>query len=311
MRYYAIRHQTSFYYSKPISESVMELQMQPRDELHQRCARFQVVVSPKARVSILRDYYGNRLATFDVPSLHHRLMITCESIVEMSDFSPMPEALPQSAWDVLAQARHDSELFEWLVPSKHTRPTPTLAAFVEELRLPQEADPLTLLRALNARLYEAFDYQQESTTIDSPLDEVIAHRRGVCQDFTHLMIAIVRGLGIPSRYVSGYLYHGRQYADRSAADASHAWLEAWLPTLGWVGFDPTNDILCAERHVRVAIGRDYADVPPTRGVFRGEAETRLEVAVRVTTLDTLPLTEETLKSPVDWSIEAQQQQQQQ
>ena len=112
-------------------------------------------------------------------------------------------------------------------------------------------------------------------------DHALSMRQEVCQDFTHIMIALVRQLRVPCRYVSGYLYHRSNGPDRSAEDAMHAWVEAYLPGLGWVGFDPTNNVLTGDRHIRVAVGRDYADVPPTRGVFKGNGDSELCVAVQV------------------------------
>ena len=115
----------------------------------------------------------------------------------------------------------------------------------------------------------------------SPIEIALRERRGVCQDFAHIMIAIARRWGIPARYVSGYLYHRERTQDRSSADATHAWVEAYLPSLGWIGFDPTNNILAGERHIRAAVGRDYADVPPTRGTFKGGATSELAISVAV------------------------------
>ncbi len=143
-----------------------------------------------------------------------------------------------------------------------------------------------MLRELNSGIFSAFDYRPQSTQVDSPIDHALEERQGVCQDFAHIMLALVRPLGIPSRYVSGYLFHGEDNHDRSDAGASHAWIEAWLPGLGWVGFDPTNNLIAVERHVKAAIGRDYADVPPTRGVFKGRATSELSVAVQVALNDT-------------------------
>ena len=134
---------------------------------------------------------------------------------------------------------------------------------------------------LSTTIYDAFDYEIGVTEVHSPIEHALEEKRGVCQDFAHIMIAIARGWGIPARYVSGYLYHRRKGQDRSGDDATHAWVEAYLPSLGWVGFDPTNDIQAGERHIRVAVGRDYADVPPTRGTFKGGAESELAIAVSV------------------------------
>jgi transglutaminase-like putative cysteine protease len=121
--------------------------------------------------------------------------------------------------------------------------------------------------------------------VDSPIDEALESRQGVCQDFAHIMIALVRQLKIPCRYVSGYLFHADSAKDRSPAGATHAWAEAYLGELGWVAFDPTNNLPGCERHIRVAIGRDYADVPPTRGVHKGEAGSELSVTVSVSPID--------------------------
>ena len=136
------------------------------------------------------------------------------------------------------------------------------------------------MRRLTTEIYDRFEYRPQSTRVDSPIDEALDARSGVCQDFAHIMIALVRDIGIPCRYVSGYLFH-HDRADRSSIGATHAWVEALLPDIGWVGFDPTNNRLAEDRHIRVAIGRDYSDVPPTKGVFKGVSAVRSELAVAV------------------------------
>jgi len=192
---------------------------------------------------------------------------------------------PALAADVLDEEATRERFFDLLEPSHFARDTESLLAFGEELGLSRQDDPLTLLRRLNAKIYEAFEYVPQSTRVDSPIDDALAARQGVCQDFAHVMIALVRRMGIPCRYVSGYLFHNHKGSERSTDGASHAWIEAWLPSLGWVGFDPTNKTLATDRHIRVAIGRDYWDVPPNRGAFKGNARSELGVAVRVQTTD--------------------------
>ena len=142
-------------------------------------------------------------------------------------------------------------------------------------------DPLTALDRLSTLLYRSFDYEAGVTGADSPLDDALVAGKGVCQDFAHIMIAICRAWGVPARYVSGYLSTDRDHGERSDPQATHAWVEAFLPSLRWIGFDPTNDVLACERHIAVAIGRDYSDVPPSRGVFKGDAESQLSVGVSV------------------------------
>ena len=142
---------------------------------------------------------------------------------------------------------------------------------------------MTVLRQLNAAIHHHFDYTPKATRVDSPIDEALHTRKGVCQDFAHVMISLVRLLKIPCRYVSGYKAPGA--AGERSGLASHAWVEAWLPGWGWVGFDPTNNELASERHIRTAVGRDYADVPPTKGLYKGESKGELAVQVIVLQTD--------------------------
>ena len=220
----------------------------------------------------------------------------------------------------------EGDFWEALAPSTLVSPTPRLLELARTWDIRRRDDPLALLSEINNRIYRTFKYVPQSTTVDSAIDDALAIGQGVCQDFTHIMIALVRELRIPCRYVSGYLFHragasersdsDRSDPDRSAEDAMHAWVEAYLPDLGWVGFDPTNNVLAGERHIRVAVGRDYADVPPTRGVFRGGGDSELCVAVQVYRADT-PAPEPCLICVHSWSrpappaAEQGQQQQQQ
>jgi transglutaminase-like putative cysteine protease len=278
--YYSIRHVTRFRYSEPITESVMEVRMKPRTEGAQRCLQFDLTITPRARVMSYRDDQGNTVHHFNIPGQHHRLVITAQALVEMSTFPEVPDALSPDAWDQLDALVNEHDYWDWLMPSTFARPTASLRELAEELGVTRRADPLSLLRELNTGIFDAFTYKPQSTNVDSPIDKALQSRAGVCQDYAHIMIALVRELGIPCRYVSGYLYHSGS-EDRSAADATHAWVEAFLPELGWVGFDPTNNLLAGPRHICAAVGRDYADVPPTRGVFKGLASTELSVAVAV------------------------------
>jgi transglutaminase-like putative cysteine protease len=207
-----------------------------------------------------------------------------------------------------------------LLPSQYARPTELLEKLRAELKLRRQGNPLELLQELNMELYEFFEYAPNTTKVDSPIDDALQARRGVCQDFAHIMIALVRQLKIPCRYVSGYLYHEDKVKDRSPAGATHAWVEAYLGELGWVAFDPTNNLPGCERHIRVAVGRDYADVPPTRGVYKGEAASELSVLVSVFPIDApepeeLPpvmvIRSKPLNGPSSLAFDHQQQQQQQ
>ncbi len=314
--FYSIKHITRYRYSNPISESLMELRMHPRSEGNQRCWNFAVRTAPRTRIASYRDSLNNTVHHFDVPGRHSRLTISAESLVEFTPTSELPDTLPPTAWDELDAMVAEGEGWEMLMPSHYAHPTELLRELAMELGLRRGRDPLSTLRMLNTAVYDALDYVPKSTSVDSRVDDVLAARRGVCQDFAHVMIGLVRDLGIPCRYVSGYLYHNVADQSHVAPDATHAWVEALLPDLGWVGFDPTNNILTVDRHIRTAVGRDYGDVPPTRGVFKGEAESELSVEVKVTPTSA-PVIEEPV-IPASWmnepdepALTVQQQQQQQ
>ena len=275
-----IIHDTVFHYDALVTESIMEVRLRPRDDEQQRCQQFNLSITPKTVVHEFIDSLGNHIHHFDVPAPHQSLLVRAESVVEVWIPDPRPTTMPIDSWQTL-EALRTTPLLDMLLPSTFAIASSYLLAFMQQYAFTRESDPLTTIDRIARTLYETITYTPQSTSVDSPIDVVLEQRKGVCQDIAHVMIAICRQLGIPARYVSGYLYHRRDDNDRSQADATHAWVEAWVPTIGWVGIDPTNNIWTGERHIRMAIGRDYADVPPTRGVYRGNASERLEVAVNV------------------------------
>ena len=302
MSFYSIRHLTRFRYSHPISESIMETRMHPRSDSSQHCLNFALSVSPRCRVFSYRDHLGNNVQHFDIPGEHNQLVIVAESIVEMQPLADVPSFLAPDAWTALDSAIETGDYWEMLLPSTFARETPALRELAAKLDVVRRDDPLMLVLELNKRLFEYFEYVPSHTRVDSPIDEAILSGKGVCQDFAHTMIALLRHVRIPARYVSGYLYRGREDHDRSTPDATHAWVEAFMPHLGWIGLDPTNDLIAHHRHIRTAVGRDYADVPPTHGIFRGKTESALYVAVKVEASETAPALDRKMPIPEDWSV---------
>jgi transglutaminase-like putative cysteine protease len=298
--FYSIRHCTRFRYTAPVSESLMEVRMHPRTEGAQRCLTFQLSVSPKTRVTSYRDYLGNTIHHFDVPGHHQELTIVAEALV---DSLPRNELLPLlgSAWDELDAIVAQGDYWEMLAPSHFAQPSDLLQDLSRELNVKRRSDPLSLLLEINAAIYSGFEYLPKSTRVDSPIDDTLRTRKGVCQDFAHIFLALARELRVPCRYVSGYVYHGAGHHDRSANGATHAWVEVLLPRMGWLGIDPTNNLIASERHIRTAIGRDYADVPPTRGLFKGDAKSELGVSVRVAPSDSMPEADDEFRFSSDWS----------
>jgi len=302
MNYYSIRHLTRFRYSRPISESIMEARMHPRSDSSQHCLTFALSVSPRCRVFSYRDYMGNNVQHFDIPGEHSQLVVVAESVVEQQELPSIPAFLSPDAWGALDSLIDEGDYWEMLLPSTFAVETPALIKLAEKMEVTRRDDPLMLVQELNQRLFDYFAYEPKSTRVDSPIDEAITSGRGVCQDFAHTMIALLRHVGIPARYVSGYLYRGREDHDRSSPDASHAWVDVMLPHLGWVGFDPTNNLVAHRRHIRTAVGRDYADVPPTHGIFLGKTESELYVAVHVEASENPPALDRKLPIPDDWSV---------
>jgi len=321
--FYAIRHFTRYRYSKPVSQSSMEVRMHPRSEYSQRCFTFQLSVSPRARIFSYYDHTGNVIHHFDIPEQHRQLTIIADALVDVDPPAELPDALENDSWRQLDEMIERDDYWDMLMPSQFARNSPQLEDFARNLGVDKRngQDPLTVLRNLNTQVYDGFEYTKDSTRVDSAIEVALKNRKGVCQDFAHIMIALVRGLRIPCRYVSGYLHHDKSHEDRSVDGATHAWVEALMPGLGWVGFDPTNNLLAGKRHIRTAIGRDYADVPPTIGTLKGSANSEMQVRVRVTPSEAVMPVDQEFAADEEWSkflandqkdkTQNQQQQQQQ
>ena len=293
---YSVRHVTIFGYEPAVRESIMEVRMQPRSEGHQRCLNFQLTVNPTANVMSYRDFMGNTVHHFDIAGSHTQVKLTAQGVVEV-ELPETPDAAGAGSWEDLDALTATEDHWEMMLPSQFTGSTDELQKLAKEIGCERRGNLFEFLTELNQSIFQKFAYVPKSTKVDSPIDEALANRKGVCQDFAHIMIALLRGLKVPARYVSGYLFHEPKSKDRSSDGASHAWVEVLVPKLGWVAFDPTNNLIADDRHIRVALGRDYADVPPTRGVYKGEATSELSVSVTVSPSNR-PLPEELMPSVV-------------
>lgn len=318
--YYIINHTTRFSYNRAISESITEVRMQPRTEEGQRCLSYELKTQPRVKIYSYMDYLDNVVHHFDILQAHKRLEIATRALVEVQP-NQLVERLSQNAWDTIDAHVNKGLDWDFVHPSHFIQFTPLLESFAQEIGAERRSDPLSLLREIMTAIYNKIDYVPNSTKVDSPIDDGLSMRQGVCQDFSHIMVALVRRLGIPCRYVSGYLFTDNARSGGTSEDATHAWIDAWLPELGWVGFDPTNNTMVEEKHIRIAVGRDYKDVPPSQGLFKGNAQSQLEVAVQVLPTDKPPTITEPVV-PSEWATaqqmelmqeiqRAQQQQQQQ
>jgi transglutaminase-like putative cysteine protease len=300
---YAIRHFTRYRYSHSVWQSMMEVRMHPRSEGNQLCFVFQLSVDPRARIFGYTDSYGNLVHHFDLPSRHGQLTIITDALVNIDVQPPAPEVMDYEAWSDLEQLAEKKDYWDMLMPSHFARPSPELTELAKEIGATERdgRSPLALLQGIAAGVHRSFSYVKKSTAVDSPIAHALRSRQGVCQDFAHVMIALARNANIPCRYVSGYIYHSSENADPLADGATHAWVEALLPGVGWVGFDPTINRLVGEGHIRTAIGRDYADVPPTMGMMMGRADTQLQVRVRVMPSQVVLPPDEEFAADEEWS----------
>ncbi len=276
---YEITHVSRYVYESPVRGCVMSLCLEPRDEPPQRLLEFRIETTPLSSKNSESDCFGNTKHVMNVHREHEALEIVARSLVETAAVSPPSGVLGADAWEEIRSWKDSFDHWDYLRPSALTRPCSPLSDFVDRMGISPDGHPLEALSRLSDALHRGFEYVPGSTSAASPIDHVLETGRGVCQDYTHVMLAIARSWGVPSRYVSGYV--PADAGGQATESASHAWVECLLPGLGWTGFDPTNGAPPGEGHVRVAVGRDYQDVAPTRGVLLGGGESKLEVDVQM------------------------------
>ena len=275
---FTIAHTTAYVYADPVTESYTVVHLQPQSDAGQFCRRYDLEVTPHARVLSYTDRFGNAVQHFAILPMHDRLTGTARSHVTTGLAEPVWDAREATRERLDADRRYE-ELWDFVRESPYVHFSPRLADFLTEL--PGHNGAIgEWCRGVASAIHETFAYDTNATSVRTDVDEALAARAGVCQDFAHIMIAALRSAGIPARYASGYIFRGNSGdATILGADASHAWCEAYLPPFGWVGFDPTNDLIVDGRFVKLAIGRDYKDVSPVRGVYRGPAQAEMSVNV--------------------------------
>ena len=278
---YEIKHVSRYFYDIPVRHSVMSLCLMPRNDGGQRLLRFNVSIDPPASMNSETDSYGNTKHVLNIHRQHQYLEIVTRSTVETTPPPDLPYSLGPSAWEEIRSNCESLVHWDFTHDSPFVRPSPVLTDFVERAGIKPTADPLESVSLLSDNLYHSLQYVPGSTSAISPIDHALESGQGVCQDYAHIMLAIARSWGMPARYVSGYLYVAGKDGGQARTSASHAWVECLFPGLGWVGFDPTNHCLADQRHIRVAVGRDYQDVSPVRGVLQGGGGARMEVEVRM------------------------------
>jgi transglutaminase-like putative cysteine protease len=274
-----IQHETKLIYSEPVSETVFEVRMAPPSDEDQTNLGYQLRISPTAPVTIFRDGFGNRIELFNILTPYRELVMSASSIVRAHRRPPESRLARAESGEVAGES-FAVESAEFLQPSPLVKPCRELDGFVQSI--PRQAGTLletiqSLAEAVRSRLA----YEKKVTTARTPVGEVLRLGRGVCQDFAHLFLGGCRGIGLPARYVSGYVHQPGEVA-------THAWCQVWGGKAGWIDFDPTRGIYPGNDYVTIAIGRDYSDVPPNRGVWKGQADETISVMVKVEPIDRVP-----------------------
>jgi transglutaminase-like putative cysteine protease len=268
---FRIRHVTRFDYEAPAYESHNEIRLRPCDDAGQRVLAFDLRVEPRASVFEFRDYFGNRAHSFSIHPPHERLVVLTTAMVERSHgFGGRPIEVTFDRFLAQDEAR-SRENCEFVTASRYVPFSARLRKFFWMARPRRTEDVADYVMRVICFIRDQFGYDTGTTHVHSSLDEILSAGGGVCQDFAHLALGVLRLAGVPARYVSGYLAPALGMADAMGEQASHAWVEALLPGLGWTGFDPTNRCRTDLHHIRIAIGRDYADAAPIRGVYRSAA----------------------------------------
>lgn len=275
----SIQHKTELEYSQKVSESVVEVRVSPRSDAHQTLRHFHLAVSPDVRTAVHHDWQGNEVHQFSIVPFHDRVAVVSNATVEVQR-----EPVDLSRIDDPINAKLQSpRLLDFLTFQGPVLRHPRVLELGERIRIAGCRRGVDALQLVTERVREVLAYRRGVTNSLTTAVEALEQGAGVCQDFAHIGIALLRLVGVPCRYVSGYLHR----PDMPEVE-THAWCEAFLPSAGWVGFDPTHGELVGGRHVAVAVGRSYADVPPNRGVFRGEAEESIRASVAIRQVDSGP-----------------------
>ena len=285
---YRVTHRTTYEYAEPVAVSHHAARVEPRGTTAQSRTDWRVEISPEPAVQVQRpDFFGNRVCFFAIQELHAKLEVTATSIVSV-EAPPPPQPGTSQPWEQVAQRYCDPvapeaiKPFQFVFASPLIQPQPEFADYARG-SFPPGQRLLEGVADLNRRIHADFAYDPVATTVATPLAEVWAQRRGVCQDFAHFAIACLRSLGLPASYISGYL-RTRPPPGKPrlvGTDATHAWFSVHCPDHGWVDFDPTNDCQPTDEHITVAIGRDFSDVSPVMGILTGGGSHQVKVAVDV------------------------------
>lgn len=282
MAKYKIKHITHYFYNSPVYESINQIMLYPIQDLHQTLHFQSIRITDSPSIEVFKDHYFNQLGIFNILKPHSELSIQSNIVVEVVPIEiPNLEISIAQQWEEIELLKKDFTLKDFLEVEEF-KAKGEISNVVKSL-IDKEKSVFENAFNVSKFIFENFTYKQGVTTIESDIDEVWSLKAGVCQDFAHLLLEMLQIAELPSRYVSGYICPKNH--DLRGEGATHAWVEVFLPTYGWIGIDPTNNCLVSDRHVRLAVGKDFHDCTPVKGIYKGSLEHRLEVTVVVENTD--------------------------
>jgi len=277
MSVFTIHHITKYEYDRPVKESVNEIKIFPYASEDQEILQHDVIITDQPDVLLYDDYWGNKTGSFNLLSPHKVMVIESKLKVRTSKDPNLVFSIPSYTNELVAVIDKDLHLLE-LARTSESKSLETMRGYIESFYSPSK--PIAdIVKDCCKFIFTEFTYIKGITNIETTVDEIVEHKSGVCQDFAHVMLELLRMMGIPSRYVSGYICPNKN--GMRGEGATHAWVEAFIPHYGWVGIDPTNNVWATNNHVKLAVGRDFNDCTPAKGTFKGPARQSLSVYVSV------------------------------
>lgn len=277
MPIFRIHHITKYDYDRPVKESVNEIKVFPYRSPEQEILQHELLISGHPEVHIFLDYWGNKTGVFNLSPLHKQMIIESKVVVRTTGSSQLNINFHTGFKELSGEIKDNLQLLENSARD-HIESQPEIDDIISSI-YQQGKSVASVVEQCSEYIFKHFQYKKGITDIESTVDDILVHRSGVCQDFAHIMLQILRSLEIPSRYVSGYICPNKN--GMRGAGATHAWVEAFIPGYGWAGIDPTNNIWITNKHVKLAIGRNFKDCSPVKGSFRGPANQKLSVSVSV------------------------------
>ncbi|HTN45060.1 MAG TPA: transglutaminase family protein [Flavipsychrobacter sp.] len=283
---YNIKHITRYNYPQPVIDSANQVMLFPIQDKWQEVSRHELSITHQPQVETFVDYFGNRIGVFSVVKAHDELTILSEiDVITHPVILPQETLSPEAQWNELNNVSAEYPYMDFVL-QESIDSQEEIISMAAGIRRNNDT-PLALVQQLSTYVYENFEYKKGITNVETKVDEIWKLRAGVCQDFAHVLLVMLRSMGIPARYVSGYICPKDQ--ELRGEGATHAWVDAYIPLYGWLGLDPTNNCIVSDRHVRLAVGRHFSDCTPVKGTYKGSSEHSLEVSVSINNAGEKPL----------------------